>query len=738
MSRATTTTTYNPHLLPREDLVASFVARRGLLDALVDDLHRGGHQHHLLVGARGSGKTTLLLRLAVAIEEDRRLARTALPLRFPEEQYNVARPSDFWLNCVDALADALEARGDHAGKRRLEASIASIEVLPEDERSPAALEALTGWARRADRLLVLLVDNLGLILERLRDSQWGLREALSRDNRLVLIGATSTFLEESTAYESPLYDFFNVHELGQLSEAEARSVVAELAQLTGSAEVQAVLEREPGRFKALYVLTGGMPRMLALLAGVLGPESGPAESDLERMLDQLTPYYKARFDELPPQSQLVVDAVALHWHPITAAACAERTRLDVNVVSAQLNRLIKLGLLAKVSLQGASKLGFQLVERFFNVWYLMRASRRARQRLAWFVEFLRMFYSEEELARRAQALLDRAPRPDSSTHVLALAAAVPDLTLRRRLEWRAATMLIEETRPDAIRELLDLGGVDAHLSPVLDRAQTLKALRARLAHDPKLSKLGSAILRSPYLPLARKIAAVDDLVRQGPRAAVRLHVASHDAKSDKIFGDRLLAAIARGEVPSLAEVTKPDEAIALTELTRTPFVTMTLLIAFLDGAESPTADAIVQSLLDRAGDSMLAVLASAAAYVERGMWGLARHRVRQIFQRGAHDRESTEWAIAMTFFRACVLHGRAGEAAQLVAERGLNDRWLPLHEALQAAAGDPDRLSRLAPEVRTPTAELLELLRRPVPSEEPVPDAPKRGGKPRPRKRTRR
>jgi hypothetical protein len=36
-------------------------------------------------------------------------------------------------------------------------------------------------------------------------SQWALREALSEDNRLVLIGATSAFLEDAAAYESPLY-----------------------------------------------------------------------------------------------------------------------------------------------------------------------------------------------------------------------------------------------------------------------------------------------------------------------------------------------------------------------------------------------------------------------------------------------------------------------------------------------------------------------------------------------------
>jgi energy-coupling factor transporter ATP-binding protein EcfA2 len=730
-----TTATYNPHLLTRDDLIASFVARRPLLDELVDDLRRGGHQHHLLVGARGSGKTTLLLRLAAAIEDDKKLARTAIPLRFPEEQYNVARPSDFWLNCLDALTDALEARGDHAGKRKLESSVAAIETLSDDERTRAALDALTGWTKRAGRLLVLLVDNLGLILERLRDSQWGLREALSEDNRLVLIGATSTFLEEAAAYESPLYDFFNVHELGQLSEQDARSVVAQLATRAGAGDVQAVLDNDPGRFKALYVLTGGMPRMLALLAGVLAQDGGPAERDLEQMLDQLTPYYKARFDELPGQSQIVVDTVALHWYAITAAECAERTRLDVNVVSAQLNRLVKLGLLAKVSLAGESRLGFQLVERFFNVWYLMRASRRARQQLTWFVEFLRTFYSDEELARRAQVLLDGTPGASTWTHVLALAAAIPDVALRRRLEWRAATMLHDELRREPIREILDLNGVDAHLSPVLDRARALKALRTRLRRTPELSKQGTGILRDPLFSIAIKTALIELLQHEGSKFALKLVATQRKAKKNDelLFGDRVMTAIERGEVPSLWDITTVDEASALISLANNPEAVAFLMAAILNAKTLNMS--ITTFLIDSVPATVHIVLASAASAIERSEWTSARDLARQIFQRHGAESAVIEWTGAVSFFRACVQHGRATEAFELIADLGLGDRWLPLYEALRIAAGDHDRIDRLAPEVRTPTAELVKRLQLPDPKRELNPRARKprrkmRAGKP--------
>lgn len=390
------TALYNPSLLRRDELIGGFVARTALLDYFLDDLRRGGRQHHLLIGARGAGKTTLLLRLAYAIDDDEQLSKHAIALRFPEEQYNVARLSDLWLNCLDALVDALEQRGQHQEAAALDELIASLEELEEGERQRRSLDELTRWAKRAGKLVVLLVDNLDIILSRLSEHHWALREVLSQTSELALIGASSTFLEEAHDDQSAFYDFFNVHELGALDEEEAKRMMLRLTERSGSARVAEVLEREPGRFKALLLLSGGTPRTLMMLHGILTEGSTTrAEEDLEAMLDQVTPYYKARFDDLSPQSQQVVDAVALHWHPITAAECDQKIRIGVNATSALLNRLTKQGVLSKQAGSTSSKLTFQIRERFFGIWYLMRASRRLRRRLTWLVGFLQRFYGGE-------------------------------------------------------------------------------------------------------------------------------------------------------------------------------------------------------------------------------------------------------------------------------------------------------------------------------------------------------
>ncbi|HEX4420478.1 MAG TPA: AAA family ATPase [Kofleriaceae bacterium] len=450
-------TFYNPHLLPRKELIETFVARQPLLGELLDDLRRGGGQHHLLIGGRGTGKTTLLLRIAAAIEDDPKLARRCIALRFPEEQYNISRPSDFWINALDALIDALVQHDERAEVKKLGALVTELEPLDEEQRAKRALTSLQAWAKRHKRLVVLLVDNLNLVLERLSESHWALREALSSDNSLVVIGASATFLQETIDYQSPFYDFFHVHELGALSENDAREMVRSLARRANTPQVIKILERDPGRFKALYTLTGGTPRTLAVLHGVLTLDHGDRiERDLDGLLDQLTPYYKARFDDLPSQSQVIINAVALHWHPITAAQCQAATHLDLNTVSAQLNRLVKGGLLAKVALPDPGKLGFQLSERFFNIWYLMRASRRMRRRLSWFIEFLRIFYGEEERRRRAKHLIRRAPADTLSTPAQLLTTACRSLDLRGRdPSRRLVEMAIRDiTTPGTMTELI--------------------------------------------------------------------------------------------------------------------------------------------------------------------------------------------------------------------------------------------------------------------------------------------
>jgi tetratricopeptide (TPR) repeat protein len=521
---------YNPDLLSKTELISYFVARRPLLDRLLGDLRREATpQHRLIIGQRGMGKTTLLRRLRYGIEDDPELSRRWLPLTFPEEQYDVVRLSDLYLNCIDALGDTLEEMGRHAEAEALDGAVEALPDRAEPERARQALEILLGAARRLDRGLVLLIDNIELVFERLKEHQWTLRELLSVEQRLLLVGASASMLEATYVYKEPFYDFFLVHELKGLNEGEMRDVLRNLAQLGKTPAVERVLDEDPARIRTLHVLSGGNPRTLVLLYGVLAQGTeGDVRSDLERLLDQCTPLYKARFEALPAQMQQIVDAMAIHWDPISAGELAAQVRLEAKAVSSQLNRLADQGLIEKVEYHPAGKLGYQVAERFFNIWYLMRASRRVRRRLVWLVEFLKLFYGREHLAPHARRHLRAETGADANSRVrhaeysLALAEAVEERPLRRALESTAMRVLtVDRELREKLSQIIDLEGIDAELKPLVDKHRAAAELQEVVAAaevrwegwDPKRfgELLGGVVLLSPAqkLQIARSLANWD-------------------------------------------------------------------------------------------------------------------------------------------------------------------------------------------------------------------------------------
>ena len=149
------------------------------------------------------GKSTPLRRIAIAVEEDPALSQQWLPLTFPEEQYNIADLADLWLNCLDALSDWMESRGDTAAATELDLY---IEALGKKD-SETALQALLTSAKRQGRRLLLLLDNVDLILDRIKDQHWALRETLQAHPEILVIGASANVLEASYRYDAAFLRF---------------------------------------------------------------------------------------------------------------------------------------------------------------------------------------------------------------------------------------------------------------------------------------------------------------------------------------------------------------------------------------------------------------------------------------------------------------------------------------------------------------------------------------------------
>lgn len=434
---------YNPSSLSDDDFLRCFVARQmvamRLIDRLRDVKKNGLAMHQLIMGQRGMGKTSMLRRLAIAVDQDPLLNSVFIPLSFREEQYNVHSLSVFWVNCLDALADWCDRTGRHKQAREIDEDVAQLNLS--DKTS--AIELFKRWIAAENKRPLLLLDNIDLIFSGLKSEQWNLRKHFQEPGGIVVVGGTATYMEATADREAAFYDFFQVTKLDKLSKDELIACLRSLALARGhdGEKVVRLVDQEPARIRTIHDLTGGNPRTLTLLYILLEIDaSGDVFSDLERLLDQVTVLYKARVEDLPAQARVVLDAVALAWNPVLASEVAAATALEVATVSSQMDRLQKEGVVEKVSVSKTTKSAYQISERFFNIWYLMRhGPRRQRTRLRWLTGFLKSFYSPAQLLERAKSLVNGSSSVDADQGqmLIALSEAIDDEDWRSLLKNHA-------------------------------------------------------------------------------------------------------------------------------------------------------------------------------------------------------------------------------------------------------------------------------------------------------------
>ncbi len=436
-SSLSATVKYNPHLWGPDELRDIFVVRTRELNDLLDHLRTSPTdsvpQHMLITGARGMGKSTLLRRIALGVRDDPELATGWIALTFPEEQYTVSTLAEFWSNVLDTLADTLEREGTPVDELiRLDAKIKQLGDLPPAERETTALDLLIQWIDTHQRRVLLLIDGTDLLFASLAGGNapatrgksnrfdanatplWRLRKTLSHQPGILWLGASYQALESQHHYHDAFLDFFQLVELRPLTLDEMRDALRALARTFGAgrelqgeaavAEIERTIDTRPERLKALRAMTGGNPRTTVMLYDLFAAGGwDDVQTDLRRLLDLMTPLYKARMENLSDQARKLLAHVMEHWAPISARELAEVSGIATGTVSGQLSRLEAEGLIEKTPLPGTKRAGYQATERLFNIWYLMRyASRRLRQRLTWLVEFMRLWYSREELVELAR------------------------------------------------------------------------------------------------------------------------------------------------------------------------------------------------------------------------------------------------------------------------------------------------------------------------------------------------
>ena len=379
---------YNPGFLSEDEVVASFCVRNAEFKLLLESLQSStGNSgvHSMVIGPRGSGKTHLLLRVAAEVRRDPSLSGF-YPIVFAEESYEVSTIGEFWLACLDHLAEQA-SEGERANLRL---SYDDLRATGDDRAlADRCLGTILDFADRHGKRVVLLVENLNMLFADMDDPDagWRLRHTLQTEPRIVLLGSATSRFDEIDHPDHALYDLFRVITLRPL---DAQECVALWEAVSGQPSTTLAV-------RPLEILTGGNPRLLAIIALFsAGRSFGELKANLLDLVDDHTEYFKSHLESLPALERRVYLSLARLWKPATAREVADQSRTDVNKCSALLMRLMERGAVAVVG-GTLRRRQYYLTERLYNIYYLLRRDSGSSQAVEALIDFMVCLYSPADL-----------------------------------------------------------------------------------------------------------------------------------------------------------------------------------------------------------------------------------------------------------------------------------------------------------------------------------------------------
>lgn len=390
---------YNPGICGDEELIQSFVVRKSTFELILETLRENigpANQHVLIVGPRGSGKTTLVRRVAAEVRIDPALNTAWYPIVFAEESYLVSSSGEFWL-------EALFHLGDQTQDVRWERAYRELQEERDEARlRDRALAQLMDFADGNGTRLLLVVENLNMLLgeQMANGADWELRHTLLNEPRVMLIGTATKRFNEVENIDRAWFELFAIHDLKPLSQEECQ-VLWESA--TGS-------DLQAWKLRPIQILTGGNPRLMKILAEFAVRRSLHELMDhLVHLIDEHTEYFKSHLDGLAPMERKVFVALLELWDPASAKEVGHAARMGANRVSVHLNRLVQRGAVEVLTQNGRRKI-YQVAERLYNIYYLMRRRGHPSNRVRAAVGFMIQFYERYDLIAIAVDIAEEACR----------------------------------------------------------------------------------------------------------------------------------------------------------------------------------------------------------------------------------------------------------------------------------------------------------------------------------------
>jgi len=462
---------FRGNITPIDRLLKTTVGRKEMLDDLLEKLERNagkkGIQHYLFIGPRGIGKTHFLTLIENAVRTNENLQKRYTIIRFPEENNRILSFADILLGIAEILGEVTDDNEWQQFYR------STSEIERDEDVIDTIVPKLRHYQKQTGKTLLILLENVAaLFTEQIKQEQdiHRFRSFLMDTPCSTLVGTSPVYFPGLYDTQSPLYDFFDIQILEDLTEEQTLEMIRRNLEWEGCTAILKDFDSLIPKIQTIHIMTGGNPRLIMMLYELVAHDNLlDVKIQFQKLLDQISPFYQDRMKDLAPQERALLETLALkRSEPQTPANIAKYLRKSPQQTSSLLRRMTKAGYLtASENPQDKRSRIYRIKEGFFDLWLAMSESRIQRKRLGYLVEFFEMYFNdlrERERKRRElwQQLETEKKEYVKKENVLGMLDYLSDLgDEKERCQTKLELVFHELKEGDALEAARFLGEVES-------------------------------------------------------------------------------------------------------------------------------------------------------------------------------------------------------------------------------------------------------------------------------------